>query len=137
MRFEEVYGICGKRKITQEAAGRMLGVSDRTFRRYIDRYEEDGLVGLLDKRLSQASSRRAPVDEIIALTGQYESRYMGWKVKHFYSWYSRDGGSRSYSWVKKRASVCRFSAEGAKERVASQAVGTVPPAGNDASSGWQ
>ena len=48
----------------------MLGVSDRTFRRYIDRYEEDGLEGLKDRRLSQASNRRAPVDEIMELKKQ-------------------------------------------------------------------
>jgi hypothetical protein len=32
--------------------------------------------------------------------GWSESRYRGWNVKHFYSWYRRDGGQRSYSWVK-------------------------------------
>ncbi len=101
MRFEEVYGIWSKRNITQEEAARMLGVCDRTFRRYVDRYEDEGLEGLVDKRLTQASSRRAPVDEVMALVEQYKSRYMGWNVKHFYSWYRRDGGIRSYSWVKK------------------------------------
>jgi len=56
--------------------------------------------GLLDKRLTQASSRRAPVDEVIALARQYQGRYRGWNVKHFHSWYRRDGGERSYTWVK-------------------------------------
>jgi len=101
MRFEEVYGTWNERRITQEDAARMLGVCDRTFRRYIDRYAEDGLEGLMDKRLTQASNRCAPVDEVLELTEQYKSRHMGWKVKHYYSWYKRDGGIRSYSWVKK------------------------------------
>ncbi len=26
----------------------------------------------------------------------------GWNVKHFHSWYKRDGGTRSYTWVKTR-----------------------------------
>jgi transposase len=43
MRFEDIYEICGRRYITQEEAARMLGVSDRTFRRYMNRYEEKGL----------------------------------------------------------------------------------------------
>jgi len=30
--------------------------------------------GLLDKRLTQASSRRAPVDEVMALARQYEDQ---------------------------------------------------------------
>lgn len=101
MRFEEVYGIWSRRNITQEEAARMLGVCDRTFRRYVDRYEDEGLEGLVDKRLTQASSRRAPVDEVMALVEQYKSRHLGWNVKHFYSWYRRDRGMRSYSWVKK------------------------------------
>ena len=100
MRFEEAYGVWTERRLTQEEAARMLGVCDRTFRRYIDRYEESGLDGLLDKRLTQASSRRASVDEVMAVARQYEGRYRGWNVKHFHSWYRRDGGGRSYTWVK-------------------------------------
>ena len=100
MRFEEVYGSWSERRLTQEEAARILGVCPRTFRRYMARYEEGGLEGLQDKRLSQASHRRAPVDEVMALVGRYETRYRGWSVKHFYSWYQRDGGRRSYSWVK-------------------------------------
>lgn len=117
MRFEEIYGIWGKRSITQEEAAQMLGVSDRTFRRYVDRYEEEGLEGLLDKRLTQASSRCAPVDEVMALTSQYKSRYMGWNVKHFYSWYKRDSGIRSYSWVKKELQSAGLVFKGKKAGV--------------------
>ena len=101
MRFQEIYGNWTERRLTQEEAARVLGVCSRTFRRYINRYEEEGLEGLKDKRLTQASFRRAPVDEVFALTEQYKSRYSGWNVKHFYSWYSRAGGKRSYTWVKK------------------------------------
>jgi transposase len=53
--------------LTQEEAARLLGVCSRTFRRYINRYEENGLEGLLDKRLTQISSRRAPVNEVMAI----------------------------------------------------------------------
>ena len=100
MRFEEVYLGWNESRLTQEEAAEILGVTDRTFRRYINRYEEEGLEGLSDKRLVQASFRRAPVDEVMALSARYEGRYRGWNVKHFYSQYLRDGGLRSYSWVK-------------------------------------
>ena len=93
MRFEEAYGVWTERRLTEEEASRMLVVYDRTFRCYIHRYEERGLDGLLDKRLAQASSRCAPVDEVIALARKYEGCYRGWSVKHFHSWYRRDGGS--------------------------------------------
>ena len=42
MRFEEVYFGWNESRLTQEEAARILGVCDRTFRRYIDRYEEMG-----------------------------------------------------------------------------------------------
>jgi transposase len=53
MRFEEAYGGWQNGRLTQEEAARLLGVCDRTFRRYIDRYEDEGLDGLIDKRLNQ------------------------------------------------------------------------------------
>ncbi len=101
MRFEETYNDWSSRKITQEDAARLLGVCERTFRRYINRYEDEGLDGLIDKRLSQMSHRRAPVDEVMKLTKLYRNRYEGFNVKHFYYFYKNhhDGG-RSYTWVK-------------------------------------
>ena len=100
MRFEEVYFGWSESRLSQEEAARVLGVCDRTFRRYVNRYDEMGLEGLSDKRLTQASFRRAPVDEVMAISDQYQSRHRGWNVKHFHSWYRRDGGKRSYGWVK-------------------------------------
>jgi len=100
MRFEEAYEGWQARRLTQEEAARLLGVCERTFRRYLDRYEDEGLEGLIDRRLEQVSHRRAPVDEVMALTERYRSRHSGWNVKHFYAWYRREGGGRSYSWVK-------------------------------------
>lgn len=100
MRFEEAYAGWHARRLTQEEAARLLGVCERTFRRYIDRYEEAGLEGLIDKRLEQVSHRRAPVNEVMALTEQYRSRHAGWSAKHFHAWYRREGGQRSYTWVK-------------------------------------
>ena len=100
MRFEEVYFGWSESRLTQEEAARILGVCDRTFRRYIDRYEESGVMGLSDKRLTKASFRRAPVDEVMAVSDLYKNRYRGWNVKHFYDWYQGKGGKRSYTWVK-------------------------------------
>jgi transposase len=101
MRFEQTYGDWQARRLTQEEAAQVLGVCPRTFRRYIDRYEDEGLDGLIDKRMSQVSARRAPVDEVVRLEALYRERYDGWNVKHFHAWYRRHhAGTRSYSWVK-------------------------------------
>ena len=52
MRFEEAYTGWQEGRLRQEEAARRLGVGERTFRRYIERYEEAGLEGLIDRRLS-------------------------------------------------------------------------------------
>ena len=101
MRFEESYEGWRRGRLTQEEAALLLGVCDRTFRRYLLRYEDTGLEGLTDKRLGQISHRRAPVDEVMALSDLYSNRFCGFNVKHFYSWYRRAyQGTRSYTWVK-------------------------------------
>ena len=101
MRFGELYEGWQQRRFTQEEAAILLGVSERTFRRYLNRYEEEGMEGLVDHRLGQVSHRCAPVDEVMALTDLYSNRYQGFTVKHFYSWYRRaHQGLRSYTWVK-------------------------------------
>jgi transposase len=103
MRFVEAYEGWQENRLTQEEAARLLGLHERTFRRYIDRYEEEGTAGLVDKRLEQVSHRRAPVDEVVRLEALYRERYDGWNVKHFYSFYRRrHEGQRSYTWVKNR-----------------------------------
>ena len=64
MRFVDAYVGWQARRLTQGEAARLLGVCDRTFRRYVDRYEDeglDGLDGLVDKRLGQVSARRVRV----------------------------------------------------------------------------
>ena len=47
-------------ELNQEEAAELLGVSERTFRRWTRRYEEEGEAGLLDRRLGKASGKRVP-----------------------------------------------------------------------------
>ncbi len=103
MRFEEAYDGWQNKRLTQEQAAQLLGLCERSFRRYINRYEEAGLEGLMDKRINQVSSRKAPVDEVLRLEMLYKERYDGWTVKHFYERYQGEHkGQRSYTWVKSR-----------------------------------
>jgi transposase len=101
IRFEEAYQGWVQNRFTQQEAARLLGVCERSFRRYIQRYELEGLEALIDKRLHQTSHWRAPVDEVIALNNLYQERYSGWNVKHFYRFYQQQHqGKRSYNWVR-------------------------------------
>lgn len=130
MRFEETYENWRGGRLTQEEAAVLLGVCDRTFRRYLMRYEDNGMEGLVDKRLGQISHKRAPVDEVMALSDLYSNRFCGFNVKHFYSWYRRAyKGTRSYTWVKntlqEKGLVSKATQKGAhrKKRIRAPFVG--------------
>jgi transposase len=102
MRFEELYERRQRRTLTMAEAGEMLGVTERTFRRWSSRYEAEGTVGLQDRRLGRASAHAVPVDEALRMVTLYETQYTGWTVKHFHEhWQQEHGGTRSYSWAKK------------------------------------
>lgn len=103
MRFEELYARRQRRELTMVEAAEMLGITERTFRRWSTRYEAEGVEGLEDKWLGQASAHAAPVDEVLQMVTLYESRYTGWTVKHFHErWHAEHGGIRSYTWTKNR-----------------------------------
>lgn len=61
MRFEELYERRQRREITMVEAAEMLGITERTFRRWNDRYETEGAEGLQDRRIGQPSARAVPV----------------------------------------------------------------------------
>jgi transposase len=114
MRFQEAYAGWQAGRLRQEEAARLLGVCERSFRRYVVRYEEDGLQGLIDHRLGQISHRRAPVDEVMALTTSYRARHLGWTAKHYYAWYRRAGGRRGYTWLKRELQKAQLIAKAPK-----------------------
>ena len=68
-RFELVYKRWKERKLTQAEAGEQLEMSERTFRRYVVRYEEEGKQGLADRRLGKPSPRRASQEEVSRVVG--------------------------------------------------------------------
>ena len=67
MLFEDAYSMWTERRLTQGQAAELLGVCERTFWRWVDRYGEDGIAGLRDRRVSCASHRAAPVDEVMRM----------------------------------------------------------------------
>lgn len=102
MRFEELYARRQRRDLTMAEAAEMLGVTERTFRRWSGRYDVEGAEGLQDRRIGRPSARAVPVDEALRMVTLYETRYTGWTVKHFHErWHTEHGGTRSYSWTKK------------------------------------
>ena len=80
-------------ELNQAEAADLLGVSERTFRRWRDRYDEEGDAGLIDGRLGKASGRRVPVDRAEEVEALYRERYQGFTVKHFHEHLVKDHAS--------------------------------------------
>jgi transposase len=89
------------RELSAQEAGEILGCSERQFRRYRKRYEEEGLTALFDKRLGKASVRRVPIDRVTWVLSEYRTHHTGWTVKHFHDHLRKQHNFRwSYTWVK-------------------------------------
>ena len=84
MRFEGLLDRHERGELSQVEAAEMLGISERTFRRWRDRLHDEGPAGLRDRRIGKPSSRKAAVEEILRMLGLYEERYSGFTVKHFH-----------------------------------------------------
>lgn len=99
--FPELYEQWTAGRITRAHAAGLLGMSERTFRRYVAKYRKFGREGLVDQRTM--GSRSAPPEEVAALEKLYAEGHLGWSVRAFFRVY-RDshGGYRSYTWVKNR-----------------------------------
>lgn len=103
MKFEDIYGRWQQRRLSQAEAAEILGMSERTFRRWRDRYEGEGAAGLLDRRLGKASARRVPVDRVAAVLTLYRERYGGFTARHFHDKLCQHHGfALSYTWTKLR-----------------------------------
>ena len=99
--FHDVLGHWQARRLSALEAAELLGMSERSFRRYRQRYEEEGPDGLFDRRLGKASARRVPADQVAWVLEQYRTHYRGWTVKHFRDHLrDRHGFAWSYTWTK-------------------------------------
>jgi transposase len=84
MRFEALLARQESGELSQAEAGELLGVTERTFRRWRDRLREDGTEGLVDRRLGRVSGRRAALAEVERMLGLYVEQYSDFTVKHFH-----------------------------------------------------
>ena len=100
-KFRDVLSRWESGALSMLEAGELLGMSERQFRRYRDRYEEQGLEGLIDRRLGKASPKRAPARERERVLQLYRERYEGWNVKHFHEHLrERHNFAWGYTWTK-------------------------------------
>ena len=100
-KFRDVLSRWELRELSALEAGELLGMSERQFRRYRARYEEDGEDGLLDRRLGRVSERRVPAEEVAWMLKEYRTKHLGWNTKHFHEHLvERHNFGWGYTWTK-------------------------------------
>jgi transposase len=107
--------------LSQLEASELLGMSERTFRRWRDRFEADGEDGLLDRRLGRRSGRAVPDSDREEIERLYRERYQGFTAKHFHEHLVRAHGfCWGYTWTKtclqSRGLLCKAKRRGAHRR---------------------
>lgn len=101
MKFTDYYDQTKKRKLTQSEAAALLGMSERTFRRYSKRYEAEGAEGLFDRRLARVPQNRVPVDTVSRMLNLFDTQYWDFTPKHFHEkLVSEHHFTQSYNWVR-------------------------------------
>ena len=101
MKVQEVILRALAKKITWWQAAEILGLSDRSMRRWRERYEEFGYDGLFDRRQGKPSPKRVPVALVEQVLGLYRDRYFDLNVRHFHEKLQREHAiDLSYTWVK-------------------------------------
>lgn len=87
--------------LSQLEAAELLGVGERTFRRWCGRWREAGEAGLHDRRLGTEAANRVPEAEAARVEALYRERFQGFTAKHFHEHLVRDHGFRwGYTWTK-------------------------------------
>lgn len=101
IKFREVLSRYEANTLTQMEAGELLGISERTFRRWCQRHADEGERGLMDRRVGRMSGKRVPVDRALEVSRLYRTRYAGLTARHFHEYLVRDHGfTWSYTWTK-------------------------------------
>jgi transposase len=101
IKFRSVLDRYESSELNQLDAADLLGITERTFRRWCHRYEEGGEAGVLDRRLGHASGKRVPVDRAEEVEALYRTRYSGFTAKHFHEHLVRDHNFNwGYTWTK-------------------------------------
>jgi transposase len=101
MKVQDVLLKAMAKKIRWWEAAEIIGVSDRTMRRWRERLEEHGYDGLTDRRKGKQSQRRVPVKTCEEVLGLYQERYFDLSARHFHEKLKEKHAIElSYTWVK-------------------------------------
>lgn len=101
MKAQEVILKAAAGKLKWWEAAEIMGVTDRTMRRWRERLNEHGYSGLWDYRKRQPSPKRVPMQTVEQVLQLYREKYFDFNVQHFHEKLQDEHGiGLSYSWVK-------------------------------------
>lgn len=101
LKMQEVIAKAIAGKLTWWEAAEIMGVTDRTMRRWRARIEKGGYTSLYDQR-KHPSPKRIPLAKAKEVLNLYQEKYSDFNVRHFHEKLASEHGIRlSYTWVKK------------------------------------
>lgn len=101
MKIQEVILKAMAGKLKWWEAAEIIGVTDRTMRRWRERYREHGYSGLWDHRKRSPSPKRIAVEVLERMLQLYREKYFDFNVQHFHEKLEEEHGiKQSYTWVK-------------------------------------
>jgi transposase len=102
MKIQEVLLRAMAKKITWWQAAEMIGVTDRTMRRWRERIEQEGYSGLTDRRKGKPSAKRVPLKTAEEVLRLYQEVYFELNIRHFHEKLAEEHAIElSYAWVQK------------------------------------
>ena len=102
MKVQDVLLKAMAKKITWWAAAEIIGVTDRTMRRWRERLEADGYSGLADRRKGKPSEHRVPLKTAEEVLRLYKETYFDLNIRHFHEKLRDEHAIQiSYTWVQK------------------------------------
>ncbi len=84
MKVQEVILRAMAGKLKWWEAAEIIGVSDRTMRRWRQRCEEPGYDGLFHQQRGEPSPKRIPVERVEKVLRLYQDEYSDFNVRHFH-----------------------------------------------------
>lgn len=117
MKLQDVLLKAMAKKITWWEAAEIIGVTDRTMRRWRERLVSDGYSGLVDRRKGKPSDRRVPLETVEEVLRLYQEVYFDLNIRHFHEKLQEGHGIQlSYTWVQKALQGAGLVARGRRRR---------------------
>src|SRR5450631_697583 len=117
MKLQDVLLKAMAKKISWWEAAEIIGVTDRTMRRWRERLETHGYSGLVDRRKGRPSDRQVPVARVEEVLGLYRDTYFDLNMRHFQEKLSEEHDIQlSYTFVQKALQGAGLVARGRKRR---------------------